>query len=167
MDYRVQRAVVAVMFDVIGRLLVGASESDETLREELRGFPEGHVIGFAVLGDSLTMRVKVHAGRFVRTQEKPALEIVFKHVAHAYLIVTFQESTARAFANDRALTHGDIGLGMRFVRCLNRMEALSLPGFVASRALKAPLPAMPAGERVRAAAQLYGRVGRNLIGGKS
>jgi hypothetical protein len=61
---------------------------------------------------------------------------VFKHVVHAYHVLSFKEGTAISYARERMLTHGETAYALRFVRCLNRMQAVSLPRFVADRALK-------------------------------
>jgi hypothetical protein len=123
------------------------------------------VVGFSVLGDSLTMRVQVASRRFRRVapDTQADLNVVFKHVQHALLVVTFQESTATAFAHERAISHGDTALGMRFVRCLNRMQALALPPPVARRALKAPLPNLARREHLRLSSTLYAQLTRTLL----
>jgi hypothetical protein len=168
-SYRAQRRVVALMFDVMGRLLEAASHADPVLRAELAGFAEGTTIGFAVLGESLTMCVRVHERRLVRVAEsrRPDFQVVFKHVSHAFWVVTFQESTALAFAHERAISQGDSALGMRFVRCLNRMQALALPELVAARALKLPLPPLSRRERLVLTGKLYARLTRSLVARKA
>lgn len=156
--YKSQRAYVAAMFDVLGRLLVAGSAVDPEIRRELLGFPEGYTIGFAVLGDSLSLRIARRGDRFEpepSSLAKPDLEIVFKHVAHAFALLSFQESTPTAFANDRMVSHGDVGLSMRFTRCLDRVQGIMLPDPVARLALKS-LPQIPLGERLRLAAQITG-----------
>jgi hypothetical protein len=89
--------------------------------------------------------------------------VIFKHVSHAFMVLSFQESTPTAFANQRILTHGDAALGMRFTRCLNRVQAVALPHFVAARALKA-VPALPIAKKLALGAQLYAGVARGLAG---
>jgi hypothetical protein len=162
--YKSQRTYVAAMFDVLGRLLVSGSAVDPEIRRELLGFPEGYTIGFAVLGDSLSLRIARHGDRFVpepSSLQKPDLEIVFKHVAHAFALLSFQESTPTAFANDRIISHGDVGLSMRFTRCLDRVQAIMLPDPIAKLALKS-LPHIPLAERLRLAAQIAGGLVQSL-----
>ena len=85
------------------------------------------------------------------------LVISFKHVKHAFLILSFQESTARSFVNDRVVLDGEINLGMIVVRCLDRMECLVLPRFVAVRAVKR-YPPIPLFEKLGLAVRIYLRV---------
>ena len=84
----------------------------------------------------------------------PELKIFFKHVKHAFLILSFQESTARSFANDRMLLDGEINLAMIVVRCLDRMECLVLPRFVATRAVKR-YPPISLGSKLALATRIY------------
>lgn len=156
--YRAQRAYAAAMMRLTGGLLEAASTADPVVRREVEGFPDGLVIGMSVLGDTPRLRVQKRGGRLVRLPDDdpaaPGLEAVFKHVAHAFLVLSFQEGTAQAFANDRMISRGDPALSMRLVRCLNRVQAITLPPPVARRALKA-YPAMPARERLALAARIY------------
>jgi hypothetical protein len=163
--YRAQRAFVALMFDVLGRLLVAASASDPELKRELAGFPENFTFGFSVLGAAPSMRLSWRDGRLAQLSGGgPAdLDIIFKHVSHAFMVLSFQESAPTAFANQRFLTQGDAALGVRFMRCLNRVQAVALPRVVAARALKA-VPHLPITEKLALGAQLYAGVARGLAG---
>lgn len=163
--YSAQRAYVALMFDVLGRLLVAASASDPEVKRELAGFPENFTLGFSVLGDTASLRLRWRAGQLTRCAGGgPAdLDVIFKHISHAFMVLSFQESTPSAFANQRILTHGDAALGMRFTRCLNRVQTVALPRFVAARALKA-VPALPIAQKLALGAQLYAGVARGLAG---
>lgn len=154
--YAAQRAYVALMLETIGRLLVAASATDPEVQREIAGFPEGLTLGFSILGDTLNLRLRYRNGRLEKLTGnlKPDVEIMFKHISHAFLVFSFQESTPRAFANQRMTTQGDAALNMRFTRCLNRMQAVSLPKFVAERALKA-VPPMPITEKLALATKLY------------
>lgn len=159
--YQSQRVFVATMLDVIGRLLAAGSAVDPVVQAELGAFPEGYTIGFAVLGESLGTRVQRQGAVFHRVpndEHKPDLEIVFKHLSHAFLVLSFQESTPQAYANDRMVTHGDIGLTMRFVRCLDRVQGVMLPRPIAARALKA-VPEIPLARKLSLAA----RIGYRLL----
>jgi hypothetical protein len=163
--YKTQRAYVAMMFDVLGRLLVAGSAADPVIQRELLGFPEGYTIGFAVLGEDLSLRVARVGERFVPVHDKsgrPDLEIVFKHVAHAFALLSFQESTPTSFANDRMISHGDVGLSMRFTRCLDRVQGVMLPDPIAALALKS-LPDIPLGERLWLITRIAGSLVQSFL----
>lgn len=96
---------------------------------------------------------------------KPDLVFEFKHTAHAFLVLSFQESTPQAFANDRLLVDGEFTNAMKVLRALNRMQAIVLPKFVAVRALKA-YPAIGLMEKIVLAVKIYLRMVVQLFGGK-
>ncbi len=166
--YSAQRAVVATMFEVLGRLIVASSASDPVVQRELAGFPEGYTIGFSVYGDSLGLRVAKRGARFVPAQRtgRADLELVFKHISHAFALLTFLESSAVAYANDRFVSHGDIALSMRFMRCLDRSLAMILPPPISGFALKS-VPAIPVAERITTTAKTVGNLLRGLIPGSA
>lgn len=126
-----QQAYVKLMMDVIGRSLVMASQVDPEIQQEVAKFP---------LNFTLSMTVFPHGSAFIarvndeqqlelvsQMEVKPDLTITFKHLQHAFLVFSFQESTAQAFANDRMIADGDVAHAIRLVRCLNKLEALILP----------------------------------------
>lgn len=170
--YRAQRAYVAAVFALLERLIVAASTVDPVVREELAAFPEDTTIGFSILGETLALRLRVRGGRLVPAREpsgpsdgvsgRPDLEVVFKHLTHAFLLLSLQESSATAYARDRMITHGDVALTMRFMRCADRVQGVMLPGPLAARALKA-LPPLPIATRLGLAARIAGGVAKRLV----
>jgi hypothetical protein len=164
--YPLQRLYVTGMLRLVGGLLEAASRADAALRDEIAGFPDGLCIGMSVLNERPRLRLRVHQGRFVYLPDgdtRPDLEIVFKHITHAFLVLSFQEGTAQSYARSRMISHGDVALTMRFVRCLNRMEAVTLPRLVAARALKA-YPPLPLREKLPVSLRTYGRLVTSVLG---
>ena len=161
-----QRLYVALMLWVIGRALVATSRVDDTVRAELAPLPKGYQIQMQVLPRGSGFVVECAGdGTLVRAKQikpRPDLSIGFKHVAHAFLVFAFQESTAQAFANDRMVADGDVSHAIRLVRCLNTMEALILPRWVAVRAVKR-YPTLPAMEKTRKAARIYALLVKNIL----
>jgi hypothetical protein len=164
----VERAYVNLMMGVVGRGLVAASQTDEVIRREISAYPAGFVLRMTVQpsGPDFTARVQAD-GTLVLLKDyagKPDLCARFKHMSHAMLVLSFQEGTARAFANDRIYVDGDVSHAIRLVRCLTRMEVLILPRLVAERAVKR-YPAIALGEKLGLATRIYGRVVGNLLKG--
>lgn len=156
LQYEAQAAYVRTMLAVSERLLVAAARIDPEIQRELSAFPERFVIGFSILGSDIKVRLRTERGQLERVDPRiPAqLDVIFKHISHAFMVFSFQESTAQAFANQRFITQGDAGLSMRFTRCLNRVQAVSLPDFIAARALKA-LPPISFTEKLTLSARLF------------
>ena len=86
-------------------LRIAGSRVDPVIRRELEGFPDGYTVAFAVLGESMGVRVTRRGPRFALSRPRdgrPDLQIMFKHLAHAFALLSFQESTPRAYANARS-----------------------------------------------------------------
>lgn len=164
-----KRPYVALMMDVIGRGLEAASQVDEKIQNDVKNLPDGFMFDMRALpnGPCFVMQ-KDSAGslRYLgRTApRKPDVSLKFKHLNHAFLVLSFQEGTARAFANDRLLVDGEIAHTMKLVRCLNRMESLILPKFVAVRALKR-YPQLSLKEKLADGGRIYTRLAKNLVWG--
>ncbi len=162
-----QQAYVKLMMDVIGRGLVMASQVDEEIKKEVAQFPANF---------SLSMKVFPHGPAFIArvTEEKqlelvksmdtaPDLTITFKHLHHAFLVFSFQESTSQAFANDRMIADGDISYAIRLVRCLNKMEALILPKMVAQLAVKEYPSNLSLKEKLTEASSIYLKIAQSYL----
>lgn len=159
---------VRLMLTVIANALVAASCHDRTIQQELAGYPEGFCLRLGVLPDTdkkrlgFTLQVKQVDGKrqFVvltdtDTDAKcPDLAMHFKHTALAFLVFSFQESTAQSFANDRMVADGDLAYAVRFVRLLNQLEAVILPKALAIRAIKR-YPKLSLSQKLRQARPIY------------
>ena len=150
---------VKLMMDVIGRGLVMASQVDEEVKQEVAKFPVGFVLSMNVFPHGPAFIAKVtpdHQLELLHSVEnKPDLTITFKHLSHAFLVFSFQESTAQAFAHDRMIADGDVGYAIRLVRCLNKMEALILPKLLAELAVKQYPHELGLKEKLTGAAHIY------------
>ena len=150
---------VKLMMDVIGRGLVMASQVDKEVKQEVAKFPVGFVLSMNVFPHGPAFIAKVtpdHQLELLHSVEnKPDLTITFKHLSHAFLVFSFQESTAQAFAHDRMIADGDVGYAIRLVRCLNKMEALILPKLLAELAVKQYPHELGLKEKLTGAAHIY------------
>lgn len=163
-----RRQYVQLMLQVVGRSLEAISELDETVRREVEGLPDGLLFEMTTMpkGPGLVVE-KLPGGRLRYLGEKadrePQLSIRFKHIAHAFLVLSFQEKTAEAFANDRMLVDGDIGYALRMTRVLNRLESFILPRLLAERAVKEYPANLGLPEKVLQGARIYLRTATNLL----
>jgi hypothetical protein len=159
--YSIQRAYAGFMMWLISRLLQAASAVDPVIRRDIDRLPDDFSFSMRVRSGSPSMTM-IKVGdrlRAIPSSARPQAALVFgfKHVAHAFLVMSFQESTPRAFANDRLAVDGDFACAMKIMRSLNRMQALVLPRFIAVRALKA-YPPIGVVEKLGLAARIYGRL---------
>ncbi|WP_130803272.1 hypothetical protein [Acinetobacter ihumii] len=158
---------VKLMMDVIGRGLVMASQVDEEIQNEVAKFPVGFVLSMNVFPNGPAFIARVTAEKKLELisaeQAKPDLTITFKHVTHAFMVFSFQESTAQAFANDRMIADGDVSAAIRLVRCLNKMESLILPKVVASLAVKQYPNELSLKDKLSEAANIYLKVAQSYL----
>ncbi len=162
-----QLTYVKLMMDVIGRGLVMASQVDEEIKQEVAKFPSNFVLSMKVFPNGPAFVAKVTADHQLEllqnTAQKPDLTITFKHLNHAFLVFSFQESTAQAFAHDRMIADGDVSYAIRLVRCLNKMEALILPKLLAELAVKQYPTELSLKEKLSGAANIYLKVAQSYF----
>ncbi|MCR9090979.1 hypothetical protein [Algiphilus sp.] len=164
-----KHSYVALMMNVISRGLVAASRSDEEIRREFSGFRPGYRFAMTVYPSGPGFVLRIADGGYLepdaKSSQAPDLVIRFKHIEHAFLVLSFQEGTARAFANDRMVADGNVSDAIRLVRCLNRMEKLILPKLVATRAVK-DYGKVPLVSKLLRGSRIYGRVAASFVTGK-
>jgi len=162
-----QLVYVKLMMDVIGRGLVMASQVDDEVKQEVAKFPANFVLSMKVFPHGPAFIAKVTDNHELillnETEQKPDLTITFKHLSHAFLVFSFQESTAQAFANDRMIADGDLSYAIRLVRCLNKMEALILPKLLAELAVKQYPHELSLKEKLTGAANIYLKVAQSYF----
>ncbi|MEQ6884573.1 hypothetical protein [Salicola sp. Rm-C-2C1-2] len=163
-----KRTYVQLMMDVVGRSLEAISEVDDQVRNEAAVLPDGFLFSMQVMpkGPALFIR-KQRDGSLQylggNVDQRADLSIQFKHLHHAFLVLSFQEKTAQSFANDRMVVDGDLGYAVRMTRVLNRLETFILPRLVASRAVKEYPDNLGLPEKVFSAARIYLKVAMNFV----
>ncbi|MEQ9547382.1 MAG: hypothetical protein RIK85_15375 [Marinobacter sp.] len=168
MAFQARRLYVELMFQVMGRALQAVSEVDETVQQEAIALPEGFLFEMMVMPNGSNLIVEhTGNGRFHyhgSTAPRPVdLSIQFKHIAHAFMVLSFQEKTSVAFANDRMLVDGEISYAIRMTRVLNRLEAFILPKLIAKRAVKEYPANLHLPEKLISAARIYLKVATNFV----
>ncbi len=163
-----RRLYVQAMFQVMGRALQAVSEVDDTVKKEALALPNGFLFEMMVMPNGPRMVVEhTGLGRFhYHGDEAPRpvdLSIRFKHIAHAFLVLSFQEKTAVAFANDRMLVDGDISYAVRMTRVLNRLESFILPKLIAQRAVKEYPRNLHLPQKLISGARIYLKVATNFV----
>ena len=162
-----QQAYVKLMMSVIGKGLVVASHVDPEIQQEIAKFPENFTLSMKVFPHGPAFIARVNQQKQLELVDelegKPDLCIIFKHLEHAFLVFSFQESTAQAFANDRMIADGDVSSAIRLVRCLNKMEALILPKLIANLAVKRYPAELTLKEKFTGAKNIYLKVAKSYF----
>jgi len=164
------RIYVAAMLQVVARSLVATSHVDAEARREFAAYPARFQVQMLVLPAGPGFVIESNGdGSFELARApkaQPDLSIQFKHLGHAFLVLSFQEGTARAFAHDRMVALGDLALATRLVRCLNRMEVLILPKLLAQRAVKRYPEELTLREKLPTALRIYGHLLGHFMTGR-
>lgn len=155
------------MLAFLGHALAQGSRSEPFIRFETAQLPENFTFSMGLIGQSgprLYMEKRHDRLYKIRPVDKVDIHIGFKHLEHAFLVLSFQEGTAAAFAKDRMIIDGDLSTSMALVRCFNRVEAITLPKFIAKRIIKR-YPNIKLMEKLTSAISLYLGVGKGFITG--
>ena len=156
-----KRTYVAVMMRIVGRGLAIASRVDSEIAREVSRLPTGLTIAMKVYPDGPCCFLRSSETGLsylgVRDSGAAELQIIFKHLQHAWLLFSFQENTPTAFARNRIVLDGDVAHATVFNRCLARLLTLILPRLIAARAVKR-YPAIALGDKLRLAAAIYLRI---------
>lgn len=168
MASQARRLYVGLMFQVMGRALQAVSEVDSEVQTEAKGLPKGFLFEMMVMPNGSKLVVEhIGEGKFHyhgSLAPRPVdVSIQFKHIAHAFLVLSFQEKTTVAFANDRMLVDGDVSYAVRMTRILNRLESFILPKIVAERAVKEYPENLHLPEKLISSAQIYLKVATHFV----
>lgn len=155
------------MMLIVGRALSAISRVDEEAKEEIKGLPTDYIIQMVVVPGGPGFKVKtVGDGTLVvasKETRQPDLSIKFKHITHAFSVLSFQEGTAEAFTKDRMIADGELSNSIRLVRILNKLESIILPKIIAKRAVKRYPENLGCMEKITKALRIYALVVRHLI----
>ena len=138
-----QQRYVESMFAIMAQALVVLSHHNKVIQHELSRLPIGLTISMMILNNPASFIVRLnqaHEFELVMPDdarnESADLTLSFKHLRLAVLVLSFQESTAQAFANERLTVDGDLAYAIRFLRVLNQLQAAILPKIIAHKAIK-------------------------------
>ena len=158
---KLKRSYVAVMMRIVGRGLASASRVDREIASEVLHLPTATTIAMKVYphGPCCFLQSTESGLSYLglRDEGTADVEIIFKHLQHAWLLFTFQESTPTAFARNRIVLDGELAHATVFNRCLARLMTLILPRGIARRAVKR-YPALAFSDKLRLAAAIYLRL---------
>lgn len=163
-----KKLYVTIMMETVGRALQALSQQDALVQSEVAGLPNGFIFCMRVgTGQPALMVMKDGDGTLrylgAKAQAEPDLTISIKHIELAFRMLSFQESTSQAFANDRMIVDGDVSLAVRMVRVLNRLESIILPDVVAQLAVKR-VDRLPFATKVPLALKVYAGATTAFIG---
>jgi hypothetical protein len=136
-----KKAYVAIFLWFTGRAIQAAAKTDKEVKKEFDALPDGFSFALGCLPNGPWMivgkengRVKYFGGNL--NARSVQLRLVIKSIDAAFLILSFQESTALATARNRLMTDGEIPYALSVIRILDMVEVYLLPKIIASLAVK-------------------------------
>ncbi len=149
------------MMRIVGRGLAIASRVDSEIAREVAHLPAELTIAMKVYphGPCCLLQSTENGLGYLGVHDSVGadVEIIFRHLQHAWLLYTFQENTPTAFARNRIVVDGELAHAMVFNRCLTRLLTLILPRLIARRAVKR-YPAIALRDKMLLAATIYLRL---------
>ena len=160
-----KRAYVGVFLWFTGRAIQAAARVDEQVRQEFDGLPDDFTFSLGVLPTGPWMLIGKEKGRVKYLGGNPGgrhihVRLAMKNIETAFLILSFQESTAMATARNRLITEGEVPQALAMIRVMDIVEVYLLPKIIARLAVKR-YPSWTFGRKV------FGRIGiytRALLG---
>lgn len=155
-----QKAAVGFVLWFLGRAVAAAATFDPAVQADFDQLPDWFAFTLEVIPNGPAMVIeKQDRGRVRYTSRNPAdglpvLRFQFKHLAGAFQVLTFRESSAVANASSRFVVDGDPAYGCVVIRILDRVQVLLLPAPIARLAVKR-YPKIPVFETWKARLKLY------------
>lgn len=156
-DKRIKKIMCSVLLFCLGRGFQAVSGFDPDVKKEIEAWDEGFRILFEVApgGPCLLLCKEEDRIHYDGLRKADAdLVIHFKNVEAAFMVLTTQSGTPRAFAEHRISVRGNLPEAMRLIRCLNYVQYYLFPAFIARRIIKR-LPPIPAGRLLSGRAYVY------------
>lgn len=114
------------------------SKKDENVKREIESWENNFTIKIDIGIDNINLKIKKENGNLIRIKETDNLdlEICFKSIDVAFLMLTGRLGISKAYAEHRFTLKGDISKAMSLVRCIDIIEAYLFPKIIARNILK-------------------------------
>ncbi len=136
-----KRAYVGIFLWFTGKAVQAAARSDEQVKREFDALPDDFAFSMGCLPNGPWMVVGKEEGAVKYLGGNPEgrhqhLRLKIKNLEAAFLILTFQESTAMATVRNRIITDGELPHALAVMRVLDIVEVYLLPRRIAKLAVK-------------------------------
>ncbi|MEA1969217.1 MAG: hypothetical protein U9N77_13500 [Thermodesulfobacteriota bacterium] len=131
--------IIKIVFVVLGRAFQSASRNDPDVKKEVSSWDDGFTLIMKVLPDGPLMGLEKKSDQLIFKWSKlknADLEIYFRNIESAFMVMTPQIGAPQAFAEKRMSIKGDLGVSMSFTRALNSLLALLYPRIIVKRLVK-------------------------------
>lgn len=139
--YKLKKSVVSTSLLALATAFEIVSKHSPELKEELVDWEEGRVFSLGVLpdGPAITLKKVGDKLRYIGKGVKdPHLAIYFKNLDCALLPLTGQMGAHIAFAQHRAILHGNVAEAMQINRAMAIVQNYLMPGVILKKICKRP-----------------------------
>jgi len=139
--YKAKKAVVRAVLSALGAGFEVVSKRNAELKAEIADWEDGRVISVGVLPDGPAIALKKEGDRIRylgKGDHNPTLKVLFKNVDAAFLPLAFQMGAHTAFAQHRAILHGNVAKAMQTTRAMAIVQTYITPGFILRKITKRP-----------------------------
>lgn len=135
------RAYVGIFLWFTGRAVQAAASVDDQVRKEFDSLPDDFTFSLGCLPDGPWMVIGKEKGAVKYLGGNPAgrplhVRLAIKNIDAAFLLLSFQESTALATTRNRLITDGEVPYALAVIRILGIVEVYLLPKIIAGLAVK-------------------------------
>ena len=111
---------------------------DQDVYTEVEKWRDGYTIKIQTSDNGPSLILKKQGKKIVRlkNEQECDLEIIFKNLDSAFLLLTGRLGIAKAYCEHRFLLKGDIMEAMSLVRCLDIVETYLFPKFISKHLVK-------------------------------
>jgi hypothetical protein len=136
-----KRLIASVVFFFLGRGIKSVYKLDSNAKAELDSFKDGDIVRFQTLpyGPYFAFYKKDNRIITLRGKKakniKPYIDIAFKNIDGAILVLTGQSGIAQAYAQHRFILYGDIYSTIAVVRVMAIVENYLFPSIMTKKIL--------------------------------
>ena len=165
----IKKIYVGIFLWFTGRAIQAAAKSDEQVKKEFEALPDNFTFSLGVLPNGPWMIVGKENGTVKYLGSDPKvrhqqIRLVIKNIDAAFLLLSFQESTATASVRNRLMIDGETPNAMAVNRILDIVEVYLLPKLIASLAVKRYPSWWPLGRKYGGRVGVYTRTVLGLFG---
>jgi len=129
----------SIVLAVLGWFIPAIACRKQSVREVVSAFPVNFSFRLGVWPNGPSIAFHRRDKRLIKIHNKKqpvAMTVYLKSIEAAWLLFSFQESTCQSEANNRLAVIGDLPHTCTFIRLMDKVEILLLPGFIAKKAVK-------------------------------
>lgn len=136
--YKIKKYISKIVLFFLYRGFNIVSKIDSNVHGEVQKWQDGYTIKIQTCENGPSLLLKKQGSKIVRLKKDQEcnLEIIFKNLDSAFLLLTGRLGIAKAYCEHRFVLKGNIMEAMSLVRCLDIVETYLFPKFIVKHLVK-------------------------------